>query len=171
VRGAYCVKQKTAGAMCFRCSLNCYLSFVLCACVVLVGSARVVVSHPEASGCEEVGSDVLSHLVTKAVPSALASLTTGFEKRPGGPSPLQPPTPSPSPRLWAGQLPAEIDSLAQFNAGMLACIPLPRLRTNRWKPSTISTGELQTLLPFHFPPIELVVFQRSYRVSPSRVSS
>ena len=40
-----------------------------------------------------VGSDVLSHTVTHAVPSALASLTTGFEMCPGGPSPLQPPTP------------------------------------------------------------------------------
>src|SRR5688572_20413145 len=30
------------------------------------------------------------------------------------------------------------------------------------KPSTISTGQLQTLLPFHLPPIKLVVSQRSY---------
>ena len=30
------------------------------------------------------------------------------------------------------------------------------------KPSTISTGWLQTLLPFHLPPIKLVVSQRSY---------
>ena len=42
------------------------------------------------------------------------------------------------------------------------------LRTNKTqkshhsKPSTISTGSLQTLLPFHVPPIKLVVSQRSY---------
>ena len=30
------------------------------------------------------------------------------------------------------------------------------------KPSTISTGRLQTLLPFHLRPIQLVVSQRSY---------
>ena len=34
------------------------------------------------------GSDLLSHPVTRAVPSALVSLTTGFEMGPGGPSRL-----------------------------------------------------------------------------------
>ena len=33
------------------------------------------------------------------------------------------------------------------------------------KPSTISTGLLKTLLPLHIPPIQLVVYQRSYLVT------
>ena len=37
---------------------------------------------------------------------------------------------------------------------------LPRITFQ--KPSTISTGRLQTLLPFHLRPIQLVVSQRSY---------
>lgn len=36
--------------------------------------------------------------------------------------------------------------------------PVPHVQ----KPSTISTGRLQTLLPFHLRPIQLVVFKRSY---------
>ena len=39
-----------------------------------------------------VGSGLLSHPVTRAVPSALVSLTAGFGMEPGGPSPLEPPT-------------------------------------------------------------------------------
>ena len=39
-----------------------------------------------------VGSDLLSHTVTSAVPSALTGLTTGFGMRPGGPLPRMPPT-------------------------------------------------------------------------------
>ena len=39
-----------------------------------------------------VGSDLLSHKVALAVPSALVSLTAGFGMEPGGPSPLKPPT-------------------------------------------------------------------------------
>lgn len=35
-----------------------------------------------------VGSGVLSHTVTSAVPSALVSLTAGFGMEPGGPSRL-----------------------------------------------------------------------------------
>ena len=34
------------------------------------------------------------------------------------------------------------------------------------KSSTVSTGWLNTLLRLHLPPIQLVVFQRSYPVSP-----
>ena len=41
---------------------------------------------------EAVGSGVHSHAVARAVPSALVSLTAGFEMEPGGPSPLWPPT-------------------------------------------------------------------------------
>ncbi len=37
---------------------------------------------------KEVGSGVLSHEAALAVPSALVSLTAGFEMVPGGPSPL-----------------------------------------------------------------------------------
>ncbi len=34
---------------------------------------------------EYVGNGLLSHPVTRAVPSALVGLTTGFEMEPGGP--------------------------------------------------------------------------------------
>ena len=43
-------------------------------------------------GRNTVGNDVRSHTVAGAVPSALVSLTTGFEMVPGRPSPLQSPT-------------------------------------------------------------------------------
>ncbi len=41
---------------------------------------------------DSVGNRVLSHSVSRAVPSALVSLTTGFGMGPGGPSPLSSPT-------------------------------------------------------------------------------
>ena len=39
------------------------------------------------------------------------------------------------------------------------------LRITVDKPSTISTGWLKALLPVHRPPIQLVVYQRSYPVT------
>ena len=33
------------------------------------------------------------------------------------------------------------------------------------KPSTISTGQLKALLPLHFPPIQQVVYLRSYLIT------
>ena len=45
---------------------------------------------------KRVGTDVRSHTVTHAVPSARVSLTTGFEMGPGVPSPLHAPTPLPA---------------------------------------------------------------------------
>ncbi len=38
-----------------------------------------------------LGNDLLFHPVTRKVPSALESLTAGFERGPGVPSPLQSP--------------------------------------------------------------------------------
>jgi hypothetical protein len=41
---------------------------------------------------QRVGTDLLSHSVARAVPSALTGLTTGFEMGPGIPLPLEAPT-------------------------------------------------------------------------------
>lgn len=54
-----------------------------------VEAYRVGVQRADATECEgRVGSGVLSHAVTRAVPSALVSLTAGFGMEPGGPSRL-----------------------------------------------------------------------------------
>lgn len=54
------------------------------------GSSRVkeIRRRKENRGVKGVGSGVLSHPVTRAVPSALVSLTTGFGMGPGVPSRL-----------------------------------------------------------------------------------
>lgn len=64
-----------------------------------------------------VGDDVRSHTVTRAVPFALVSLTTGFEMGPGGPSPLL------SPTLFARSRP---DRSRAGRTSLLSCIPLHR---------------------------------------------
>ena len=50
----------------------------------------IIVVGGEGQG--DVGDDLLSRAVTRRVPSAQAGLTTGFEKGPGVPPPLEPPT-------------------------------------------------------------------------------
>ena len=98
-----------------------------------------------------VGKDVRSHPVTRAVPSALVSLTSGFGMVPGRPSPLHSPTRrSSSPFYFCCAL--RFQTL-RFTS--------PASPSNQAKPSTVSTGWLQTLLPFHLPPIPLVVSQQS----------
>ena len=120
--------------------------------------------------------------MSRAVPSALVGLTTGFGMGPGGPPPLSSPTHlfqkrillltalSSSQRVqyqhdityicvWMVRL---ADHLFTSSRGPpLRCHNRPVLRITA-KPSTISTGQLHTLLRFHLPPIKLVVCQRSY---------
>ena len=100
---------------------------------------------------KSLGNDLLSQGATPPVPSALASLTTGFGMGPGVPPPLE------SPRDFLSQslihLSTEDDENSKFSASQL-------------KPSTVSTGQLNTLLCVHLPPIKPVFSRRSYLVYP-----
>ena len=91
---------------------------------------------------KSLGGDLLSHPASQAVPSALEGLTSGFGMGPGVSPPLWPPKRSGAPGI-AG-------TLQNYTAS--AC-------NRSWLPSPrpISTGQLHTLLCFHFRPINPVV--------------
>ena len=125
-------------------------------------------------GC--VGDDVRSHTVTRAVPFALVSLTTGFEMGPGRPSPLLSPTHPclalpPHQRLPLVVNNSSLALLPSFGTRLRSLLKAFASPPHQTKSSTLSTGWLQTLLPFHLPPIQLVVFERSYSLSGWGVSS
>src|SRR4029450_10521937 len=52
--------------------------------------------HSGGASCKSLGGDLLSHPASRAVPSALEGLTSGFGMGPGGSPPLWPPK-----RLWS----------------------------------------------------------------------
>jgi hypothetical protein len=91
---------------------------------------------------KSLGGDLLSHLASQAVPSALEGLTSGFGMGPGVSPPLWPPKHSGA-SGYTG-------NLQNYTAS--AC-------NRSWLPSPrpISTGQLHTLLCFHFRPINPVV--------------
>ncbi len=98
------------------------------------------------------GSDLLSHSVSRAVPSAVKGLTSGFGMEPGV-----------SPPLWPPEL-REFSSRARAAAGGLEYSIASA--SPRSSPRTISTGRLNTLLCLHLPPIDPVVCWGPYRVEP-----
>ena len=134
-----------------------------------------------------VGSDLLSHKVALAVPSALVSLTAGFGMEPGGPSPLKPPTHTHFSFIhkllslnnaYSSTLSPSFEGSIALSGFRLHHSQLLQLSqsilfpaTQNSKPSTISTGQLHTLLRFHPPPINQVVYLGSYSLSRWGVSS
>ena len=88
------------------------------------------------------GTDLLSHPRWKAVPSALAGLTSGFGMGPGV-----------TPPLWAPK---------QYSVVLIGLGTHFSLRTNNERrhlqpsPRPISTGQLNALLRFHLRPINPV---------------
>ena len=106
------------------------------------------------------GSDLLSHPVARAVPSALEGFTSGFGMGPGVSPPPWPPKPRCPRRTLARVRPrAELENYDSER------------EQEESSPRAISTGQLHTLPCFHFPPIDLVVFQGPYLVSQWEASS
>ena len=99
------------------------------------------------------GGDLHSHSVSRAVPSAVEGLTSGFGMEPGVSPLLWPPEhiefSSPRPDGGRGDLEYSIASASY-----------------RSSPRTISTGRLNALLRLHLPPIDPVVCWGPYRVLP-----
>src|SRR6266498_3811896 len=101
------------------------------------------------------GSDLLSHPVARAVPSALEGLTSGFGMGPG----VSPPPWPPKRRLGsAGIRRLEGASSEQSSEH-------DSEREQKPSPRPISTGRLNTLPCFHLRPIDLVVHEGPYRVN------
>jgi hypothetical protein len=104
------------------------------------------------------GGVLLSHPVTRAVPSALEGLTSGFEMGPGVPPPLLPPK--------------HLLRTTRDDHGTVARMRPEQSsehdseREQESSPRPISTGQLHTLPCFHFPPINLVVCEGPYLVEP-----
>ena len=113
-----------------------------------------------------LGNDLLTHPVTRKVPSALEGLTAGFGMGPGIPPPLKSPR---NPILHVNgtcfacaqtYVPIRLNALLSASCTLKTEQGfLPKLT---YKTSIISTAQLKTLQPVHLPPIYLVVFQGSY---------
>jgi hypothetical protein len=124
-----------------------------------------------------LGGDLLSHPVSRAVPSALEGLTSGFGMGPGVTPPLWPPkqvvpppcsrvesafrrfrhwrprrrTLCPRARAFLRRIPDELDSEREHRKS---------------SPRPISTGRLNALPRLHLRPINLVVCEGPYLVDP-----
>ena len=99
------------------------------------------------------GGDLLSHSVSRAVPSAVEGLTSGFGMEPGV-----------SPLLWP---PEHIEfSSPRPDGGPRGLEYSIASASRRSSPRTISTGRLNALLRLHLPPIDPVVCWGPYRVLP-----
>ena len=129
------------------------------------GTAQTRTGRPKAARSQRCsGSDLLSHPVTQAVPSAREGLTSGFEMGPGVSPPLWPPK-----RRFSSD--PEDRSLETFET-FRGCVPRAELgncdseREQESSPRPISTGQLHTLPCFHFRPINLVVCEGPYLVNP-----
>ena len=96
------------------------------------------------------GDDLLSHLPTEAVSSALVSLTAGFGMGPGGASPRLSP---------ANQTLCRYLYLRQRKQIRRAKVRLAQIVRSH---SGVSTARLNSLLSVHLQPIKLVVYQRPY---------
>ena len=105
--------------------------------------------RPREEDKKSLGNDLLSQRAAPLVPSALAGLTAGFGMGPGVPPPLL------SPR--------DFSSLYSFVS--TEQVENSKFSTPRVKPSTVSTGQLNTLLCLHLPPIKPVFSRRSYLAS------
>ncbi len=101
------------------------------------------------------GSDLLSHPVARAVPSAQEGLTSGFGMGPG----VSPP-PWPPKRC----LPMDSGNPEGVTPEQSSGTDSERERTS--SPRPISTGRLHTLPCFHLRPINLVVYEGPYLVDP-----
>jgi hypothetical protein len=112
------------------------------------------------------GSDLLSHPVTRAVPSALEGFTSGFGMGPG----VSPPPWPPKRGVRSTRCPIERKRGCGPRAISRTTIASASKRKES-SPRAISTGQLHTLPCFHFPPIDLVVFQGPYLVSQWETSS
>jgi hypothetical protein len=126
---------------------------------------------------KRLGDDLRSQAVARQVPSALESLTTGFEMGPGVPSPLQTPRKFPRSSLPAGTSHTKNKRMKNTDKANVFCAILRNasapeeqaLRAkecfSQKKPSTISIGKLHALLRLHSQPIKQVVCLRSYPVA------
>ena len=105
-----------------------------------------------------LGSDLLSHSVSGAVPSALEGLTSGFGMGPGVPPPPWPPKRGVPDRssLTGTRVRMRPEQSSEHDSE----------RERESSPRPISTGQLHTLPCFHFPPINLVVCEGPYLVEP-----
>ena len=116
--------------------------------------------------------------VTVQVPSALAGLTAGFEKEPGGPPPRN--TPIKRFRIFRPAWGVALHTRSQHTHRKVRSGVQPDRRhkarvfsrerrglrnTGKEKPSTISTAWLHASRRLHLPPIQRVVYPRSYPLS------
>src|SRR5205807_126665 len=113
-----------------------------------------------------LGGDLLSHPVTRAVPSALEGLTSGFGMGPGVSPPLWPPKrplSSRPPRALpdSGTAARETSEDASPRVGVRTRGPDSE-REQKPSPRPISTGRLNTLPCVHLRPIYLVVSEGPY---------
>jgi hypothetical protein len=100
------------------------------------------------------GNDLLFHPVTRAVPSALKSLASGFGMGPGVSSSLQSPE---KPVVYVLRPKFRLGHHGTLKTEQSAFMLLWAI-----KPSNISTALLKALQPVHMPPINLVVSQGPY---------
>ena len=105
-----------------------------------------------------LGSDLLSHPVARAVPSALEGLTSGFGMGPGVSPPPWPPK--------RGVRSTDDVEGAALERNLENSDSEREQKDKESSPRAISTGQLHALPRFHFPPINLVVFQGPYLVFP-----
>jgi hypothetical protein len=104
------------------------------------------------------GGVLLSHPVTRAVPSALKGLASGFGMGPGvSPSLL---CRRNSMELWSG-LPFRKDTPTASREPHSG-----RVNTLWSSPRPISTGQLHALPHFHFRPINPLIWRGPYQVDP-----
>jgi hypothetical protein len=114
-----------------------------------------------------LGSDLLSHSVSRAVPSALEGLTSGFGMGPGVPPPPWPPKHLvPDQGLIRSPDQAPDPGGDGEDAPRAELGTRQRARARESSPRPISTGQLHTLPCFHVPPINLVVCEGPYLVEP-----
>src|SRR5689334_18552202 len=97
------------------------------------------------------GGVLLSHAVTRAVPSALRGLASGFGMEPGV-------SLSPWPPKLYGDVSRVPTVSREPHSGRVAPLPDESGRNSLWSsPRPISTGQLHALPHFHFRPINPVV--------------
>jgi hypothetical protein len=123
-----------------------------------------------------LGDDLLSHPVSRAVPSALEGLTSGFGMGPGVTPPLWPPkrwfrrlVPATKAHEWASTPASVAADVCPRARAFLRRIPdeLDSEREHRKSsPRPISTGRLNALPRLHLRPINLVVCEGPYLVDP-----
>jgi hypothetical protein len=128
------------------------------------GGEDVMVVGQRQGSSQEVGTDLLSHAATSAVPSAQVGLTTGFGMGPGVPPPREAPTDRSLDRLRYAVGVNSANKQAAWRPGGRRWGESVKVSVSRQgkSRSTLSTGSLNALRRVHVRPIKLVVYQRSY---------